>query len=135
MADRNWQKGYQGGNTLSGMTVTYMEGIEADLKSLSARISQLENPTQSGSTATVSSLNPNSVAAGNMVSVIVDGSGFLPTSAIEIVGQGPPQGGTSYISANQLQTNYLFPSTKGTYQVGVRNPGEALSNTKPFTVT
>jgi len=41
----------------------------------------------------------------------------------------------SWISSNQVQTNYLFPQTPGVYQVGVRNPGEALSNTMPFTVT
>src|SRR5262245_9359702 len=87
------------------------------------------------STATVTGLQPTSVQAGGMVSVIVDGTGFTEDTQIEVVDYGTGPNATSYISATQVQTNYLFPQTKGTYQVGVRNPGEDLSNTRPFTVT
>src|SRR5262245_37557090 len=92
--------------------------------------------TQQGvpSTATVTSLDPDHVTAGGMVSVIVNGTGFQPQVVIEVVGVGTSSN-QSYISSTQVQTNYLFPSTPGVYQVGVRNPGEQLSNTVPFTVT
>src|SRR5262245_55414388 len=93
--------------------------------------------TQTGpppSTATVTQLQPNTVQAGGMVSVIVDGTGFTADTTIEVVGVGE-QPVLDHISSTQMQTNYLFPSTPGVYQVGVRNPGEQLSNTMPFTVT
>jgi len=86
------------------------------------------------STAHVDHLDPDHVVAGGMVSVIVNGSGFQPAVVVEVVGVGTSSN-QSWISANQVQTNYLFPQTVGVYQVGVRNPGEALSNTVPFTVT
>src|SRR5262245_41684333 len=86
------------------------------------------------STATVTHLDPNSVAAGGMVSCIVNGTGFDPAVVIEVVGVGTSTNHT-WISSNQVQTNYLFPQNPGVYQVGVRNPGEQISNTIPFTVT
>src|SRR5262249_61529859 len=91
-------------------------------------------PGPPASTCTVTSLDPDHVTAGGMVSEIVNGTGFIPGAQIEVVGIGTGPNATSYISANQVQTNYLFPQTPGVYQVGVRNPGEQLSNTIPFTV-
>lgn len=89
---------------------------------------------QTPATCSITKLNPNTSVASQMVSVIIDGSGFINGAQIEVVGKGAGQN-ASWISANQIQTNYLFPATPGAYQVGVRNPGEALSNTLPFTVT
>src|SRR5262245_40280952 len=91
-------------------------------------------PSQPASTATVTSLSPISVKAGNMVSVIIDGTGFNANTTIEVVGKGEIPV-LDHVSSTQMMTNYMFPSTPGVYEVGVRNPGERLSNTKPFTVT
>jgi len=138
MSERNWQSLYQSGNTLSAKTIQYLEGVDADLKALDARVSKLESPpTQTGtpSTATVSKIEPTSVVSGGMVSVIVTGTGFTTDTQVEVVDIGVGPNATSYISATQVQTQYLFPQSPGVYQVGVRNPGENLSNTKPFTVT
>src|SRR5262245_6837647 len=70
-------------------------------------------PPPPPSTATVTHLDPASVQAGGMVSVIVNGTGFLPAVRIE-VGANVSQN-QSYLSPTQVQTNYLFPQTPGVY--------------------
>ena len=92
-------------------------------------------PTLPASTITITKLNPNTSVHNQMAHVLIDGTGFVNGAQIEVVGVGTGPNATSYISANQVESNYLFPANVGTYQVGVRNPGEALSNTLPYTLT
>jgi hypothetical protein len=109
---------------------TRLTDVETRLTELETRVTALENSGVTPSTAHIDFIEPNT--GTGMVHTYINGSGFTPETVIEVVGHGPIA--TGHLSSNQVESNYLFPEP-GVYQLGVRNPGEALSNTVPFTVT
>ncbi len=82
----------------------------------------------------ISSLSPASATAGGPAfSLMVNGSGFLPASAVEW--NGAPLA-TSYVSATQLSASVgaTLIGSAGTASVTVLNPGGAVSSTMTFTI-
>ena len=85
------------------------------------------------STATVGSLSPNTLLIDSGTLVTVNGTGFTPTTAILANGSIVQ---TTFVSATSLTTTYLGTiSTPSTIAIGVKKPGELLSNTVNFNVT
>lgn len=85
------------------------------------------------STATVTSLVPNTAVANNGTLVDVNGTGFTPAAVVYVDGSAVQ---TTYVSAAKVTTNYFGTATTvATYPVGVRKPGELISNTANFTLT
>ena len=85
------------------------------------------------STATVGSLSPNTLITSSGTLVTVNGTGFTPSTVIY---ENSNSVQTTYVSATSLTSTYF--GTVGSVQtipVGVKKPGELLSNTVNFSVT
>lgn len=79
----------------------------------------------------ITALAPNTgSAAGGAITVTVTGTGFEPTSVIEIDQIAAP---TTFVSATELTTSF-DPTTAGTVTFTVRNTSGKESNSSPFTV-
>jgi hypothetical protein len=100
------------------------------------RSGQAGDITGSASTATVSGIAPTTYQVGRSITLTVTGTGFVAGSII-YAGFNPCA--TTFDSATQLRCT-SFNTTPdngqaGTINVGVRNPGQAISGTRPFTAT
>jgi IPT/TIG domain len=92
--------------------------------------------TGGASTATVTSITPSTDAVGKTITLTVTGTGFVPQSVI-YSDYNPCS--TTYDSATQLRCT-SFRTTPdnghpGVINVSVRNPGELVSGSRPFTAT
>jgi len=86
---------------------------------------------------TITSISPSSVPAGTgSMTLTVFGSGFIPTSFVQIDGNSRS---TTYVSSAELSTTILSSdvSSSGSHQITVVNsgPGGGTSNSATFTVT
>jgi hypothetical protein len=100
------------------------------------RSGQAGDITGSASTATVSGIAPTTFARRNSITLTVTGTGFVAGSVI-YAGFNPCT--TTFDSATQLRCT-SFNTTPdsgqaGTINVSVRNPGQQLSGSQPFTAT
>lgn len=100
------------------------------------RSGQASDISGGASTATVGSIAPTTFARGNVITLTVTGTGFTAQSII-YAGFNPCN--TIFDSATQLRCT-SFPTTPdsgqaGTINVSVRNSGQQLSGTRPFTAT
>jgi hypothetical protein len=84
-------------------------------------------------TAALTSISPSTLAhTVRKIMLTATGTGFKPGCTIY---QGTKALPTQYISRTQVRTSYFVPAPAGTLNVAVRNPGEAATATRPFTVT
>jgi hypothetical protein len=99
------------------------------------RSGQSGDITGTASTATVSSISPNTGAAsGGLITVTVTGTGYVNGDVI-YANYAPLA--TTFLSATQLRTTVFNsrPDSGSTIPVGVKKSGQALSNTVNFTAT
>jgi uncharacterized protein (TIGR03437 family) len=85
-------------------------------------------------TPTISSLSPNSAAAGGpTLTLMVSGAGFVPASTAQWNGSALS---TTFVSATQLTASVPanLIASPGTANVTVVNPGGVTSNTVTFTI-
>jgi len=92
--------------------------------------------TGGASTATVTTIAPTTYAIKNIITLTVTGTGFTAQSLIY---SGFNPCATIFDSATQLRCT-TFSTTPdnglaGTINVSVRNSGQQLSGSKPFTAT
>ena len=92
--------------------------------------------TGAASTATVTTVAPNTFIRGSNITITVTGTGF--TAATKLYGNFNPLA-TIFDSATQLRCT-SFNTTPdsggaGTINIGVVKPGEKISGTKPFNTT
>jgi hypothetical protein len=80
---------------------------------------------------TITLLSPNTGTVAVLVTIEVDGSGFVAGSTVEVNGAAQA---TTFVSATELTADYT-PATIGAKQVTVRNPDDSESNDAAFLVT
>lgn len=100
------------------------------------RSGQAGDITGGASTATVSSISPTTFARKNVITLTVTGTGFTAQSVIY---SGFNPCATIFDSATQLRCT-SFNTTPdngqaGTINISVRNSGQQLSGSRPFTAT
>jgi IPT/TIG domain len=100
------------------------------------RSGQASDITGSAATPTVSGIAPTTYARKNVITLTVTGTGFTAQSVI--YAEYNPCA-TTYDSATQLRCT-SFNTTPdnglaGVIDMGVRNPGQVISGTRPFTAT
>lgn len=100
------------------------------------RSGQASDVSGSAATPTVASIAPTTAARKQTITLTVTGTGFVSGSII-YAGYNPCQ--TIFDSATQLRST-SFNTTPdngqaGTINVAVRNPGQQLSASRPFTAT
>ena len=91
-------------------------------------------PAGGNSGPSLSSLSPNSAAAGGAAfALTVNGSGFVNGSTVQWNGSALP---TTYVSASQLTASVSASliASQGTANVTVQNSGGAASSPLPFTI-
>lgn len=96
--------------------------------------SSSNNPPPIDAVPAITSLNPNSVAAGaSAFTLNVNGQNFASDATIEWNGELIA---TTYVSGTQLQAqiNALEVAAPGTATVGVVNPGQGSSGSAEFTI-
>jgi hypothetical protein len=79
----------------------------------------------------ITTLSPNTGAIDALVTVYVDGTGFVNGSVVEVNGIALT---TVFVSATQITADYT-PTTAGTKQFTVRNPDDSESNDAVFLAT
>lgn len=100
------------------------------------RSGQAGDITGAAATPTVTTIAPTTDARKKSITLTVTGTGFVAGSVI-YAGYNPCA--TIYDSATQLRCT-SFNTTPdngqaGVINVGVRNPGQVISGTKPFTAS
>lgn len=87
-------------------------------------------------TTTVSSLTPPSGARGAPITLTVTGTGYTVNSVIYANYSAIP---TQFMNSTQVRSTSFNPipdsGNAGPIPIGVRNPGERISNTVVFTAT
>jgi hypothetical protein len=100
------------------------------------RSGQASDVSGAAATPTVTSIAPTTDARKKTIVLTVNGTGYI-TGSVIYAGYNPCP--TTYVSASQLRCD-RFNTTPddgaaGVINVGVRNPSQVISGTRPFTAT